>query len=256
MVSVRIRSATVSMSNGAGSPRRTLAVETSVPSRRLRPSMLSNVVAAVADAERRLVPTGGQRPFGEERTEAVARSHDGPERGIQAIGEPARRRGDGNGRQFEGEEPGEDVAGLDRSLLVTDEISRRDRAVGQEERQHVRDRLLSRRRYCRAAQQQGRPASSSARGRGGRAGASMRVSRLRLLPDGERASGNRHCAGPVLLVLVLLDAERDGAVAVAARTGRHRDPLVVAPRRPAQPAPTATLTVPVPPAPARRRSSE
>ena len=40
-VSVRIRSDTVSMSNGVVSPLKTLAVETSVPSRKLRPSMLS-----------------------------------------------------------------------------------------------------------------------------------------------------------------------------------------------------------------------
>ena len=42
--SVRMRSDTVSTSNGADSPLKTLAVETSVPSRRLRPSMLSKVV--------------------------------------------------------------------------------------------------------------------------------------------------------------------------------------------------------------------
>ena len=42
--SVRIRSNTVSTSKGTDSPLNTLAVDTSVPSRRLRPSMLSKVV--------------------------------------------------------------------------------------------------------------------------------------------------------------------------------------------------------------------
>jgi hypothetical protein len=44
IVSVRIRSVTVSMSNGAASPRSVLAVDTRVPSRRLRPSRLVKLV--------------------------------------------------------------------------------------------------------------------------------------------------------------------------------------------------------------------
>jgi hypothetical protein len=42
-VSVRMRSETVSMSNGVVSSLKTLAVDTNVPSRRLRPSMLSKM---------------------------------------------------------------------------------------------------------------------------------------------------------------------------------------------------------------------
>jgi hypothetical protein len=44
IASVRIRSVTVSMSKGVDSPLRMLAVETSVPSWRLRPSMVLKVV--------------------------------------------------------------------------------------------------------------------------------------------------------------------------------------------------------------------
>ena len=90
-------------------------------------------------------------------------------------------------------------------------------------------------------------ASSSAHRPGCRASECMANQSSSLLVDREGASGNRQCASPVTLAIVILDAERDGAIASAARPGRHLDPAVLAARRPGAPGPADTATVLVAP---------
>ncbi len=143
-----------STSNGSSSSTNWLAVVSSVPSRRLRPSSDVNRQVLQRQADRRRAMSRCRRALDEERAEARGRALHRSQLGVELVDEPARRCADGKSRQVREKRSrhGEACRG-GRGRVALDAAGFHG-MPGHEKLEDIRDGLRRRRRRRQAEQTQ------------------------------------------------------------------------------------------------------